>query len=103
MAQAEQCDLLYLDESGFSPNPPLQYGRTSTGHSHCAEAGVHRQRVNGLGALGHDGKLLWTIKEQRTARDNVIAFLVASRNSRIRHRALSYSIMPTSTAAKRWN
>jgi hypothetical protein len=64
MAQAGQCDLLYFDESGFSPNPPLQYGWTPIGHTRCAETGVHRQRVNVLGALGHDGKLLWTIKEQ---------------------------------------
>jgi len=21
-----QCELLYFDESGFSPNPPVQYG-----------------------------------------------------------------------------
>ena len=27
-----------------------------------------------MGALGHDGKLLWTIKEQRIMRDEVIAF-----------------------------
>ncbi|MFB9243726.1 transposase [Massilia antarctica] len=63
--QAGQCDLLYFDESGFSPNPPLQYGWAPIGHSRCAEAGVHRQRVNVLGALGHDGKRLWAIKEQR--------------------------------------
>lgn len=74
MAQAGQCDLLYFDESGFSPNPPLQYGWTPIGQSRCAEAGVHRQRVNVLGALGHDGKLLWTTKQQRTVRANAIDF-----------------------------
>ena len=71
MAQAGQCDLLYFDESGFSPNR-LQYGWAPIGHSRCAEAGAHRQRVNVLGAPGHDGKLLWTVKEQRTVRDDVI-------------------------------
>ena len=74
LAQAGQCDLLYFDESGFSPNPPLQYGWAPIGHTRCAEAGMHRQRVNVLGALGHDGKLLWTINEHHTVRDDVIAF-----------------------------
>lgn len=74
MAQAGRCDLLYFDETGFSPNPPLQYGWTRIGHTRCAEAGVHRYRVNVLGALGHDGKLLWTVKQQRTVRDDVMAF-----------------------------
>lgn len=26
MAQAGQSDLLYFDEAGFGPNPPIQYG-----------------------------------------------------------------------------
>lgn len=73
-AQAGQCDLLYFDETGFSPNPPLQYGWTPIGQTRRAEAGAHRQRVNVLGALGHDGKLLWTLKQQHTVRDDVIAF-----------------------------
>lgn len=74
MAQTGQCSLLYFDESGFSPNPSVQYGWTPIGQTRCAEAGVHRQRVNVLGALGHDGKLIWAIKEQHTVRDDVIAF-----------------------------
>ena len=52
--------LLYFDETGFSRNPPLQYGWTPIGQTRYAEAGAQRQRVNVLGALGHDGKLLWT-------------------------------------------
>ena len=76
-AQAGQCDLLYSDESGFSPNPPLQDGWTPIGHTRCAETSVHRQRVNVLGALGHDDKVLWTIKEQRTMRNDVIVFFDA--------------------------
>ena len=31
MAQAGQCDLLYFDESEFSSNSPLQFGRTVDG------------------------------------------------------------------------
>jgi transposase len=75
--RAGQCYLLYYDESGFSPNPPLQCGVTPIGHSRCAETRLHRQRVNVLNALGHDNNLLWTIKEQRTVRDDVIAFFDA--------------------------
>jgi transposase len=74
MAQAGQCELLYFDETGFSPNPPLQYGWTPIGQTRCAETGVHRQRVNVLGALDHGGKLLWTVKEQHTVREDVMAF-----------------------------
>jgi transposase len=74
MAKMEQCSLLYFDESGFSPNPPVQYGWAPIRQTRCAEAGVHRQRVNVLGALDQDGKLIWKIKEQHTVRDDVIAF-----------------------------
>ena len=74
LAQAGQCDLLYFDETGFSPNPPLQYGWTPIGQTQRAKAGAHRQRVNVLSALGHDGKLLWKVKEQHTVREDVIAF-----------------------------
>jgi hypothetical protein len=69
-----QCSLLYFDESGFSPNPPVQYGWAPIGQTRCAEVGVHRQRVNVLGALDQDGKLIWKIKEQHTVRDDMIAF-----------------------------
>jgi transposase len=74
-AQAGQCELLYYDEAGFSPNPPVQYGWTRVGKTRCAQAGSHRQRVNVLGALRHDRQLIWRAHQQRTVRDDVAAFL----------------------------
>ena len=74
MAQAGQCDLLYFDEAGFGPNPPIQSGWMRTGQTRCALWGSHRQRVNVLGALGHDGSLVWRLEEKRTTREDVIAF-----------------------------
>ena len=36
---------------------------------------AHRQRVNVLGALRQDGKLVWCTQQRPTVRDDVIAFL----------------------------
>ncbi len=74
-AQAGQCELLYFDETGFSPNPPVQYGWTRVGQTRWAQAGSHQQRVNVLGALRHDHQLIWHARQQRTVRQDVIAFL----------------------------
>lgn len=74
-AQAGQCELWYVDETGFSPNPPVQYGWTRVGHTRCAQAGSHQQRVNVLGALRHDRQLIWHAHQQRTVRHDVTAFL----------------------------
>jgi transposase len=75
MAKTGQCQVLYFDESGFSPNPPVQYSWTPIGQTRCAEAGVHKERVNVLGALDVNASLYWRIVEKRTVRDDVIAFL----------------------------
>jgi transposase len=75
MAQAGQCDVLYFDEAGFGPNPPLQYGWMRIGQTRCAQSGSHGQRVNVLGALRHDHSLVWCIHEKRTVREDVIAFI----------------------------
>jgi transposase len=74
LALAGQCELLYFDESGFSPNPPLQYGWARIGQSRCVEPQSHQQRVNVLGALRHDGELIWVTQQRPTSRDDVIAF-----------------------------
>ena len=74
LAQEGTCELLYFDESGFSPNPPLQYGWSQLGQSRCVEPQSHRQRVNVLGALRHDGKLIWCAQQKSTVRDDVMAF-----------------------------
>jgi transposase len=66
--------LLYFDESGFSPNPSLQYGWSRVGETRAVEPLAHRQRVNVLGALRHDSQLIWTTQQRPTTRDDVIAF-----------------------------
>ncbi|OYO29769.1 IS630 family transposase [Janthinobacterium sp. PC23-8] len=75
MARAGQCELLYFDEAGFGPNPPLQYGWMSTRHTRAARSGTHEQRVNVLGALRHDRSLIWRMHDKRTTREDVMAFL----------------------------
>jgi hypothetical protein len=74
LALAGQCELLCFDEAGFSPNPPVQYGWSRIGQSRCVEPQAHQQRVNVLGALNQDGKLLWVAKQRPIIRDDVIAF-----------------------------
>lgn len=71
---ANQCELFYFDESGFSPDPPVQYGWSPVGHSRAVEPQAHRERVNVLGALRHDGALIWTAQQRPTSRDDVISF-----------------------------
>ena len=71
---ANQCELLYFDESGFSPNPPIQYGWSVVGQSRTVEPQAHRERVNVLGALRHDGALFWSAQQRPTSRDDVIVF-----------------------------
>jgi hypothetical protein len=66
--------LFYFDESGFSPNPPIQYGWSRFGQVRSVEPQAHRQRVNVLGALRQDGKLVWCTQQRPTVRDDVIAF-----------------------------
>lgn len=84
MAQAGQCELLYFDDAGFGPNPPIQYGWMRIGQTRCAQPGAHRQRVNVLAALRHDHTLTWRMHDQRTVRDDVIAFLTRWLPNRIR-------------------
>ena len=74
LARAGQCELLFFDESGFSPNPPLQSGWTLIGQTRSVEPLSHGERVNVLGALRHDGKLIWKTQQRPTVRDDVIGF-----------------------------
>jgi hypothetical protein len=69
------CELLYFDESGFSPNPPVQYGWTRIGQTRSVQPLAHRERVNVLGALRHDGQLIWNTQQRPTTRGDVIDFL----------------------------
>ena len=74
LARAGQCELLFFDESGFSPNPPLQSGWSLIGQTRSVEPLSHGERVNVLGALRHDGKLIWKTQQRPTVRDDVIGF-----------------------------
>jgi hypothetical protein len=74
-ALAGRCKLFYFDESGFSPNPPIQYAWSRIGQVRSVEPQAHRQRVNVLGALRQDGKLVWCTQQRPTVRNDVIAFL----------------------------
>lgn len=69
-----QCELLYFDESGFSPNPPVQYSWTHVTDTRHTLPLAHGQRVNVLGALGQCGALLWNMVQGRVVRDDIIAF-----------------------------
>jgi len=65
---------MYFDESGFSPNLPVQYGWGRIGQPRAVEPLAHRQWVNVLGALRHDGQLTASTQQRPTTRDDVIAF-----------------------------
>ena len=70
----QRCELLYFDESGLSPNPSVQHGWGRIGQTRAVARLAHRQRVNVLGALRHDGQLIWNTQQRPTTRDDVIAF-----------------------------
>jgi transposase len=74
LACAGQCELLFFDESGFSPNPPLQAGWSPVGQTRSVALVSHGERVNVLGALRHDGTLRWKTQRRPTVRDDVIGF-----------------------------
>jgi hypothetical protein len=74
LASEGKCDLMYFDESGFSPNPTLPYGWTRIGQTRCVTPESHRQRVNVLGALHQCGELTWSSLERPTVRDDVVNF-----------------------------
>ena len=74
LAHKGQCELLFFDESGFSPNPPVQSGWSPIGQTRAVEPLSHSERVNVLGALSHDQKLHWRIQRRPTVRDDVIGF-----------------------------
>ena len=74
LACAGQCELLFYDESGFSPNPPIQSGWSPIGQTRGVEPLSHGERVNVLGTLRHDHTLHWRTQRRPTVRDDVIRF-----------------------------
>ncbi|WP_193315745.1 transposase, partial [Janthinobacterium aquaticum] len=49
--------MLFYDESGFSPDPPIQSGWSPIGQTRGVEPLSHGERVNVLGALRNDHTL----------------------------------------------
>lgn len=74
LARAEQCELLFFDESGFSQNPLIQSGWSAVVQALGIEPLSNGERVNVLAALRHDDTLRWRIQRRPTVRDDVIAF-----------------------------
>ena len=54
-AQAGEIELAYVDESGFTPQPPNRYAWTRPGETHAATA-KRAQRLNVIGAMLSSGK-----------------------------------------------
>jgi len=52
----------------------MQYGWGKIGQAQAVEPLAHRQRVNVLGALRHDGQLTWTTQQRPATCDDVISF-----------------------------
>jgi hypothetical protein len=69
-----QLALCFFDESGFSPNPPVQSGWSLRGQTRDVCPISHRQRVNVLGCLQKGVQLVWHTLTHTGARDDVIAF-----------------------------
>ena len=66
--------MLFYDESGFSPDPPIQSDWSPIGQTRGVEPLSHGERVNVLGALRHDHTLYWRTQRRPTVRHDVIAF-----------------------------
>lgn len=54
----------------------LRGGWTRIDQTRAVEPLAHRQQVNVLGALRHDGRLIWATQQRPTRRADVIAFLI---------------------------
>lgn len=73
-AQAGELALCFFDESGFSPNPPLQSGWSLRGQTRACCPETHLQRVNVLGCLQKGVRLVWETVTHTVNREDVMAF-----------------------------
>lgn len=73
-ARAGELALCFFDESGFSPNPPIQKGWSLRGQTREYCPVSHLQRVNVLGCLQKGVRLVWETLTHTVAREDVIAF-----------------------------
>lgn len=100
MAQAGQCDLLYLDKSGFSPNPPLKYGWAPIGHIRCTEV-VHGYQVKFSGRLPKIGGGKRLLRGVQAAIDRQLPFVcfIASGDARMQ-KGLLFLLQIAKTTAR---
>jgi transposase len=75
--QAEQgrLQLCYLDESGFTINPPLQYCWSAVGQPRSIAPESHAKRVNVLGCLTYHGALQWGSFPRAIKSDDVVRMM----------------------------
>ncbi len=73
-AHAGELALCFFDESGFSPNPPIQSGWSLRGQTREVCPIAHRQRVNVLGCLQKGVRLVWQTLTHTVGREDVIVF-----------------------------
>lgn len=70
----EICEVVHALERCLLTTKDIKNGAILHSTVHLNLLRLNRQRVNVLGALGHDGELIRTIKEKHTVRDDMIAF-----------------------------
>jgi hypothetical protein len=73
-AHAGELALCFVDESGFSPSPPLQSGWSLCGQARAYCPVSHQRRMNVLGCLQKGGRLVWETLAHTVPRGDVIAF-----------------------------
>lgn len=73
-ARAGELALCFFDESGFSPNPPIQSGWSLRGQTRQCCPVSHHYRVNVLGCLQKSVRLIWETVTHSVDRNDVIAF-----------------------------
>lgn len=73
-ARAGELALCFFDESGFSPNPPIQSGWSLRGQTWQCCPVSHHYRVNVLGCLQKGVRLIWETVTHTVDRNDVIAF-----------------------------
>lgn len=73
-ARAGELALCFFDESGFSPNPPIQSSWSLRGQTRQCCPVSHHYRVNVLGCLQKGVRLIWETVTHTVDRNDVIAF-----------------------------
>lgn len=68
--------MFYLDETGFSNIPNIQYGWSPAGQPHLIDASAPRKRANVIGAMSWpDQALHYQLLTHSTKREHIVEFL----------------------------